>query len=83
MGLERRPPSNAGVFEAKESAPKNYLIRHVHMLTMHRYPGIGEDVEREIAAFVAFARDHLPERFVEATPVPTESLELVRMLRAG
>lgn len=51
------------IFEATESAPKNYLIRHFHQLHMHRYPGIGDDVVREIGAFVDFARDHLPERF--------------------
>jgi hypothetical protein len=51
------------IFEAHESAPKNYLIRNVHPLTMHRYPGMGEDVERELREFVAFARQHLPERF--------------------
>lgn len=51
------------IFEARESAPKNYLIRNVHKLTMHRYPGMAEDVERELREFVIFARDHLPERF--------------------
>jgi hypothetical protein len=51
------------IFEGRESAPKNYLIQHVHRLTMHRYPGIGADVEAEISRFVAFARDHLPEKF--------------------
>lgn len=51
------------IFEARESAPKNYLIRNVHKLTMHRYPGMGQDVERDIREFVVFARDHLPERF--------------------
>jgi hypothetical protein len=51
------------IFEARESAPKNYLIRNVHKLTMHRYPGMAEDVERDIREFVVFARDHLPERF--------------------
>lgn len=52
------------VFVAKESAPKNYIIRDFHRLQMDRYPGIGEDVERELGEFVRFARDHLPERFV-------------------
>lgn len=51
------------VFEAMESAPRNYIIRNFHPLTMHRYPGMGEDVERELREFVAFARQHLPERF--------------------
>lgn len=51
------------IFEARESAPKNYLIRNVHKLTVNRYPGMGADVERDIREFVEFARDHLPERF--------------------
>lgn len=50
------------VFEATESAPKNYLIRNVHKLEMHRYPGMAEDVERAVRAFVEFAKNHLPER---------------------
>lgn len=54
------------IFEARESAPKNYIIRNVHKLTMHRYPGIGNDVAREVGEFVGFARDHLPERFARA-----------------
>lgn len=54
------------IFEAMESAPRNYLIRNVHKLDMHRYPGIGDDVERSLRAFVAFARDHLPDRFLKA-----------------
>lgn len=57
------------IFEALESAPRNYLIRNVHALDMHRYPGIGEDVEREVRAFVTFAKDHLPERFMPAERV--------------
>jgi hypothetical protein len=51
------------IFEAIESAPKNYLIRNFHKLEQRRYPGMTEDVERELRAFVAFAEDHLPERF--------------------
>lgn len=54
------------IFEALESTPKHYLIRNVHKLEMHRYPGIAEDVERAVRAFVVFARDHLPERFQPA-----------------
>lgn len=51
------------IFEARESAPKNYLIRAVHKLTMHRYPNMEADVYRELAGFVDFARTYLPERF--------------------
>lgn len=54
------------IFEAIESAPRNYLIRNVHKLTEWRYPGMGDDVERELHNFVVFARDHLPERFQPA-----------------
>ena len=54
------------IFEAIESAPKHYIIRNVHKLEMHRYPGIAEDVERVVRNFVVFARDHLPERFQRA-----------------
>lgn len=54
------------IFEAIESAPRNYLIRNVHKLTHRRYPGMGEDVERAVREFVLFARDHLPERFMKA-----------------
>lgn len=52
------------VFEAVESAPRNYLIRNVHRLTMHRYPDMAADVEHELRQFVSFARHHLPERFL-------------------
>lgn len=52
------------IFEAHESAPKNYLIRNLHKLTEHRFPGMGETVERDVREFVVFARDHLPERFM-------------------
>lgn len=54
------------IFEARESAEKNYLIHHVHKLRANRYPGMEKDVERELAEFVLFARQHLPERFMKA-----------------
>lgn len=66
------------IFEAVESAPKNYLIRAFHPLRMHRYPGMGADVVRELTEFVGFARQHLPERFI-----PDSSMQLVRNLAAG
>lgn len=50
------------VFEGKELDPKHYVINAVHPLTMHRYPGMGEDIERELVQFVDFARQFLPER---------------------
>lgn len=51
------------VFEGREVAPQHYVIGHLHKLRMHRYPGMGQDVGRELERFVSFARDHLPERF--------------------
>lgn len=50
------------VFEAREGAPRNYLIHHLHRLRVHRYPGMGDDVRRELAAYLDFARVHLPEK---------------------
>jgi hypothetical protein len=64
------------IFEGRESpeGSKNYLIRAVHPLTMHRYPGIGDDVAREVAEFVAFARVHLPERFAPADALAIKAM---------
>lgn len=56
------------VFEGREEGPRRYVINHIHRLTMHRYPGMGEDVRRELAAFLDFARIHLPERLIEREP---------------
>ncbi|UYB51200.1 hypothetical protein OCJ37_14520 [Xanthomonas sp. AM6] len=46
-----------------EREPQTYVVRAVNPLTMYRYPGLAADVERELAEFVAFARQYLPERF--------------------
>lgn len=51
------------IFEASEDGPKYYRIRNVHKLDMRRYPGMAEDVERELREFVVFARDHLADKF--------------------
>lgn len=52
------------VFEARpdKDDAKRFIIRDIHRLTMHRYPGMREDLERELARFVDFARQHLPEK---------------------
>lgn len=42
--------------------PRTWFINHLHPLTMFRYPGMDEDVERELRLFVEFARQFLPER---------------------
>jgi len=73
------------VFEGRPTIEggKDYIIRAVHPLRMHRYPGIGEDVERELHRFVSFARDHMPEKFTRHEPIPEASMQLVRNLAAG
>lgn len=52
------------VFEGRETEPKRYVIHALHPLTTHRYPSMAEDVAREVAAFVGFAREYLPERLI-------------------
>lgn len=53
------------IFEGREEAPKHYKITSIHALTMHRYPGMEEDVEDAVRGFLSFARTHLPERIKE------------------
>lgn len=50
-------------FEATQQEPGLYVVHAMHKLTATRYPGLEEDVRREIGSFVAFARNYLPERF--------------------
>lgn len=59
------------VFEGRQDTtdPKRYVIYNVHQLTMHRYPGMGADIERTLQRFVEFARRHLPERINAPQPV--------------
>jgi hypothetical protein len=56
------------VFEGRESGERRYVIHHIHRLTMFRYPGMGDDVRRDLWAFLDFARIHLPERLIEREP---------------
>ena len=55
------------VFEMKQDTKnfKHYLIRDVHQLMAYCYPGMRQDVERELKLFVDFAREYLPERFAK------------------
>jgi hypothetical protein len=62
------------VFEGTESQPRHYFIRHVHPLRMYRYPGMIDDVEREVGKFIDFAREHLPERLTPREPEAWEYL---------
>lgn len=52
------------VFEGRQSTtdPTRYTIFNAHQLKMHRYPNMGDDIQRALLAFVEFARQHLPER---------------------
>ncbi|MGA0595651.1 hypothetical protein [Enterovirga sp. CN4-39] len=50
------------VFEGRETGDRHYTINHLHKLTMHRYPGMGDDIQRELSAFVEFLSVHMPER---------------------
>lgn len=49
------------VYEAKEIGPCEFMVTDVHRLTAHRYPGMSEDLNRELAAYVDFAKVHLME----------------------
>lgn len=53
------------IFEGREDKddPKRYIVYGFHPLRMYRYPDMAGDIERELARFVDFARQHLPERF--------------------
>lgn len=53
------------VFEGAEIAGQErvWKVRSMHPLRMHRYPGMADDVARQVAAFVDFASTHLPEKF--------------------
>lgn len=51
------------VFEGREVGERHYTIKHLHQLTTHRYPDMEDDIRRELAGYVAFAAEHLPERF--------------------
>lgn len=50
------------VFEGREIGEQHYAINAFHQLTMHRYPGMGDDIRRELSGFVEFAKVHLPEK---------------------
>lgn len=51
------------VFEGRAIGERHYVIHSLHRLTCYRYPAMRDDIVRELRQFVAFAREHLPERF--------------------
>src|SRR5690606_33187553 len=56
------------VFEGSASAVshRQWRLRSLRQLPTYRYPSIAAHVEREVAAFVEFARIYLPEKFERA-----------------
>lgn len=75
------------VFEGRPDPqdPTRYVIHAVHQLTMHRYPGMGADIESALARFVEFARAHLPEQLgkVEVVTPPRRTVADMNILSAG
>lgn len=51
------------VFEGRKVDHQRYVVTGFHAIEQTRYPGMYEDVLRELREFVAFCRVHLPERF--------------------
>jgi hypothetical protein len=51
------------VFEGREVGERHYTITNFHQLGMSRYPGMGDDVVRELGRYVEFAERHLPEMY--------------------
>lgn len=51
--------------ELRELPARHYVLHGFHRIEQHRYPGMGADCERLVADFYRFAREHLPERFIE------------------
>jgi hypothetical protein len=67
------------LFEKREvggEGSKHYVVGAPQTLRLYRYPELDADVEKAVAEFVAFARQHLPERFVDETIAD-------QMIRAG
>lgn len=54
------------VFEGSQVEPGRYRVYAMHQLEAVRYPGMEDDVMREIRDFVSFARVYLGERFERA-----------------
>ena len=47
------------VYEAKEVDDLTFLVTDIHRLSAHRYPTMAADIDRELYAFVDFAKAHL------------------------
>lgn len=52
------------IFEGREAQSKRYVISHFHQLRTYIYPEMHADVQKVLGAFLAFAREFLPERFL-------------------
>lgn len=53
------------VFEGRAVDAQTYRIFGFHRVEQYAYPGMALDVARELREFIAFARVHLPERFIQ------------------
>lgn len=47
------------VFVGEEIKPKEWAIRDYHEVSFYRYPGMEEDVKREVNHFAVFMREHV------------------------
>lgn len=50
------------VFEGREKDINTWVIYGFHPLTFYAYPGMADDVQREVNELAAFVAKHLPER---------------------
>jgi hypothetical protein len=50
------------VFVGKEAGDRHYQITALHRLEAYRYPGLHEDVVRNLTDLARFVRQHVPQR---------------------
>lgn len=52
------------VFVGKDEG-EEWLVYDYHQLPLYRYPGMRQDIHREINEFAVFVKKHLPERWAQ------------------
>lgn len=50
------------VFVRYEQPDGTILVKDLHSFDFYRYPGMEDDIMRELREYVAFVREHLPEK---------------------
>lgn len=50
------------VFTRYEQPDGTILVKDLHSFDFYRYPGMEDDIMRELREYVAFVREHLPEK---------------------